>query len=175
MRMTAILLLALAAAGCATGPQVGQRNELGNPNLERMSAEQWYAVTPQAPVRLSRQTIVDLSARGEAPAAIIDRYYQTGSRLQASPAELADMRRQGVSQQVLDYIASNEQDARRVDAASAQADRDGRERERWLRTCCSGWGGWYGPGWWRPGLYPYGGYAWFPGGSGWYGGVGIGF
>ena len=39
----------------------------------------------------------------------------------------------------------------------------------------NGWGpGWYGP-YGSPGLYPYAGYSWYPGGSGWYGGIGIGF
>jgi hypothetical protein len=175
MRTIATFLLALAAAGCATQPQVGLRDETGNPVLERMTPGQWSSVAPQAPVRLGRQSITDLSQRGVAPEAIIDRYYQTGSRLQATPAELAEMRRQGVSQQVLDYIASSEQDAKRIDAATAQAERDGREREQWLRTCCWGWNGWYGTGWWGPRVYPYGGYAWFPGGSGWYGGLGFGF
>jgi hypothetical protein len=171
-RIGRIAILLLAVAGCATQPQVAQRDAEGNPVLERMTPEQWASVRPQAPVRLSRATIVELSQQGVPPAAIIDRYFQTGSRLRASAAELAEMRRQGVGQQVIDYIASSEEDARRIDTATAQADRDGREREWWLRSS-SQWG-WQGPAW-GPRFAPFGGYAWSPWGSGWYGGVGVGF
>jgi hypothetical protein len=167
-----MILIALATASCATQPQVGLRDSHGNPVVARMTSEQWAAAAPEAAVRLSRTTIVELSRRGVPAAEIIDRYFQTGTRLAATASELEEMRRQGVDQQVLDYIASSDTDAQRIDSATTRAQRDARERESWLRW--SAWS-WYAPAGWTPRLQPFGGYAWSPWGSGWYGGMGLGF
>lgn len=175
MRKALIAVLALAAAGCATSPNVTQRDAIGNPRLERLTPAEWAEIFPEAPVRLSIVTIVALSRQGMPPDQIIPRYYQTGTRLKLSDVQLAELRKEGVDQRVLDYIASAELDAAKIGAITARADQEARERlsyDRWLYA--SWWGYPYG-GSWGPGVYPYLGYAWNPSGSGWYGGIGIGF
>lgn len=179
MRPILILVLALAAAGCTTYPDyrpgVGQRDAEGNPALARMTPQQWAGTRPQLPVRLTIPAIVRMAQQGVPDEEIIRWYYQTGTRLQLTDAQQADLRRNGVDQRVIDYILSAEQDARRIDAITAQADQDARTRMAMEFAYYYGWGpGWYGP-YGGPGLYPYAGYTWYPGGSGWYGGIGIGF
>jgi hypothetical protein len=181
MRTIPIVLLALAAAGCTTYPDfrpgVGQRDAAGNPILARMSSQQWSATEPQLPVRLTIPTIVQMARQGVPDEEIIRRYYQTGTQMPLTDAQQADLRRNGVDQRVIDYILSAAQDAKRIDAITAQADQDARTRMAMELAYYYdyGWGsGWYGPSG-GPSLFPYGGYAWYPGGRGWYGGVGIGF
>jgi hypothetical protein len=175
MRNAIIALAVLAVAGCATPPGVGQRDAAGNPVLERLTPEQWAQIGPQAPVRLSVPTLVALSRQGVSPDEIIHRYYQTGTRLKLSDQQLGALRKEGVDQRVLDYIASAEQDAARIDAITAEADQAARERLAYGRALYAGWWGGCGWGCWRPGLFPYAGYGWGTAGSGWYGGIGLGF
>jgi hypothetical protein len=176
MRNLIIGAALLAVAGCATQPGVGQRDAAGNPLLARLTPAEWVQIQPQAPVRLSVPTLVALSKQGVPPDEIIGRYYQTGTRMKLGDAELAALRKEGVDQRVLDYIASAEQDAARIDAITAQADQAAQARLAYERALYAAW---WGPGWgwghWGPGVFPYAGYAWGRGGSGWYGGVGIGF
>jgi len=177
MRNRAVIGLALLAiAGCATQPGVGQRDAAGNPVLERLTPAEWSQIGPQAPVRLSVPTIVAMSQQGVPPDEIIRRYYQTGTRLRLSGAQLAGLRMDGVDQRVLDYIASAEQDAARIDAITAQADQAAQARLAYDRALYAGWWGGYGYwGPWGPALFPSAGYGWGPRGSGWYGGIGVGF
>ena len=179
--MFLVLVAAVALPGCATSPdgrpRVGQRDAEGNPVMARMSPQQWTDLGPLAPVRLTVPTIVRMAKEGMADEEIIRRYYQTGTRLQLTDAQQTELRRGGVDQRVIDYILSAEQDAQRIDAITAQADQDARMRMAMEFACYYGcdWGpGWYSP-YWGPRLRPFGGYAWYPGGSGWYGGIGIGF
>lgn len=179
MRSIPIVLLALAAAGCTTYPDyrpgVGQRDAEGNPVLVRMTAQQWSETGPQQPVRLTIPTIVQMARQGMPDDEIVRRYYQTGTRMLLTDSHQADLRRNGVDQRVIDYILSAEQDAQRIDAITAQADQDARTRMAMEFAYAYGWGsGRYWP-YGGPSVYPYGGYAWFPGGSGWYGGIRLGF
>jgi len=167
-------LTALAIAGCATPPGVGQRDAAGSPLLSRLTAAEWAEIGPVAPVRLSVTTLVALSQQGVSPDQIIRRYYQTGTRLTLTEAQLAALRKEGVDQRVLDYIASAEQDAARTDAITAQADQAAQARLAYDRALYAAWWGGY-PGYWGPGIFPYVGYGWGRGGSGWYGGIGLGF
>jgi hypothetical protein len=173
MRKAAISIAVLAIAGCATPPGVGQRDAFGSPVLERLTPAEWAEIGPQAPVRLSIPTLVAMSKQGVPPDEIIKRYYRTGTRFKLTDAQLAALRAEGVDQRVLDYIASAEQDATRMDAITAQADQAAQARIAYERALYAAW---WGPGWgWGPGVFPYAGYAWGRGGSGWYGGIGIGF
>lgn len=179
MRSTLILVLAVAAAGCTAypgyRPGVGQRDTEGSPALARMTPQQWAEARPQLPVRLTIPAIVRMAQQGVPDEEIIRWYYQTGTRLQLTDAQQADLRRNRVDQRVIDYILSAEQDARRIDAITTQADQDARTRMAMEFAYYYGWGpGWYGP-YGGPGLHPYAGYAWYPGDGGWYGGIGIGF
>lgn len=177
MRNGVVIGLALLAiAGCATPPGVGQRDAAGNPVLERLTPAEWTQIGPQAPVRLSVPTLVALSQQGVSPNDIIRRYYQTGTRLKLNDAQLAALRKEGVDQRVLDYIASAEQDAARIDAITVQADQAAQARLAYDRTLYAGWWGAYPSlGYWGAGFFPYAGYGWGPRGSGWYGGIGVGF
>jgi len=176
MRQSVVVVaMVLGVAGCATTPGVGRRDAAGNPVLERLTPEQWAQITPQAPVRLSVPTLVALSRQGTSADAIINRYYQTGTRLRLGDEQLAALRAEGLDQGVLDYIASAELDAARTDAITAAADEQSRQRLAYERALYAAW---WGPGWgwgyWGPGVSPYAGYGWGRGG-GWYGGIGIGF
>jgi hypothetical protein len=176
MRTVVIFLALLAAAGCATSPGVGQRDPAGSPLLARLTPAEWKQIEPQAPVRLSVPTLVAMSRQGTDPGEIIRTYYQTGTRMKLTEAQLAALRKEGVDQRVLDYIASAEVDAARIDAITAQADQAAQARLAYDRALyASWWGGYPGWGYWRPGFFPYAGYGWGRGGSGWYGGIGLGF
>jgi hypothetical protein len=176
MRNAVIAFTLLAISGCATSPGVGQRDAAGNPLLARLTPAEWEQIGPQAPVRLSVPTLVALSQQGVSPDQIIRRYYQTGTRLTLTEAQLAALRKEGVDQRVLDYIASAEQDAARTDAITAQADQAAQARLAYDRALYAAWwGGYPYAGYWGPGVYPYAGYGWGRGGSGWYGGIGLGF
>jgi hypothetical protein len=176
MRSAVVGFALLAIAGCATPPGVGQRDAGGNPLLERLTPAEWAQIEPQAPVRLSIPTLVAMSRAGVPADEIIRRYYQTGTRLKLTDMQLASLRKEGVDQRVLDYIASAEQDAARIDAITAQAEQAAQARLAFDRALyASWWGGYPGWGYGGPGVFPYAGYGWGRGGSGWFGGIGIGF
>jgi hypothetical protein len=176
MRNAVIVFAVLAISGCATSPGVGQRDAAGNPLLERLTPAEWAQIGPQAPVRLSVPTLIALSQQGVSPDEIIRRYYQTGTRLKVTEAQLAALRKEGVDQRVLDYIASAEQDAARIDAITAQADQAAQARLAYDRALYAAWwGGYHYGGYWGPGVFPHPGFGWGRGGSGWYGGIGLGF
>jgi hypothetical protein len=176
MRNAVIAFALLAISGCATSPGVGQRDAAGNPLLARLTPAEWAQIGPEAPVRLSVATLVALSQQGVSPDQLIRRYYQTGTRLKLTEAQLAALRKEGVDQRVLDYIASAEQDAARTDAITAQADQAAQARLAYDRALYAAWwGGYPYTGYWGPGVYPYAGYGWGRGGSAWYGGIGLGF
>jgi hypothetical protein len=176
MRNIVFVFAVAATVGCATQPGVGQRDAAGNPVLERLTPAEWSQIGPQAPVRLSVPTLIALSRQGVPSDEIIRRYYQTDTRLKLNDAQLAALRKDGVDQRVLDYIASAEQDAARIDAITAQADQAAQARLAYDRALYAGWWGGYGYwGPWGPGFFPYAGYGWGPRASGWYGGIGIGF
>jgi hypothetical protein len=107
---------------------VGQRDAAGNPLLARLTPAEWAQIGPRASVRLSVQALIALSQQGVGPDEIIRRYDQTGTRLKLTEAQLAALRKEGVDQRVLDYIASAEQDAVRIDAITAQADQAAQAR-----------------------------------------------
>ena len=76
------------------------------------------------------------------------------------------------------FIDSYAQDARRIDAETRQAAQDAQARRTlYARGAATGyWDPFWGtPGAWSPRVFPYGGYGWSRWGSGWYGGVGVGF
>ena len=177
MRNAVIAFALLAISGCATSPGVGQRDAAGNPLLARLTPAEWAQIGSEAPVRLSVATLVALSQQGVSPDQIIRRYYQTGTRLKLTEAQLAALRKEGVDQRVLDYIASAEQDAARTDAITAQADQAAQARLAYDRAVYATWWGGYPDyaGYWGARVYPYAGYGWGRGGSGWYGGIALGF
>lgn len=172
------LLIAVAIytlAACAS--TVGERDALGNPKLDRLSAEQVARLGPAHPRKLSVDDIVRLSREGVPPQQIIDRYYHSGTRLKLKDAQLTELRQRGVDQRVVDYIVQAEIQAETTDRITAQADREASERarrelERSYRYYDPWWEPYYG---WGPRVYPYFGYGWSRWGSGWYGGLGIGF
>lgn len=120
---------------------MGQRDAAGNPLLARLTPAEWAQIGPRASVRLSVQALIALSQQGVGPDEIIRRYDQTGTRLKLTEAQLAALRKEGVDQRVLDYIASAEQDAVRIDAITAQADQAAQARLAYDRALYAGRGG----------------------------------
>jgi hypothetical protein len=172
MRLLVLALCLAVLGGCAATP-AATRDAAGNPRLERLSPEQLAALGPAAPGRLSLEEIVGMSRAGTPPEVIIDRIWQTGSRFALSDADRASLRSRGVSETVIAFIDSHEREAQRTDALTRQADEDAqarRQQEASVRPP-----GYRDPYWWGPRVYPYLGYGWGPWGSGWRGGVGIGF
>lgn len=163
--------LLATVAGCATPPGVGRRDAQGNPVLSRLPPEELARAARAAPVPLTRDAIVRMS-QYTPPELVIRQYVESGTRLPLTPEQGAEMRGQGVDPLVVDFILAAEVEAQRVDRITAQADRESAARAAWDRSWYHS--GWYGAYGW-PRVYPYGGYAWYPRGSGWYGGVGIGF
>ncbi len=175
MRIALLLLAAAALGGCAA--PAAQRDPTGNPRLERLSPDVLASLGPAAPARLSLEEVVGMSRAGTPPEAIIERLFQTGSRFNLSDADRASLRSRGVSEQVIAYIDSHEREAQRIDAATRQADAEAqarRQRDAFVRAPAYRDPYWWGPGW-GPRVHPYAGYGWGPWGSGWRGGVGIGF
>lgn len=172
-----VVLAAAALLGaCATAPQ--QRDALGNPRIERLDPQTLAELGPAGPARLSLDEVVSLSRSGIPPGEINDRLFQTASRFALSDSDRARLRAAGVAEEVIAFIDSHERDARRIDEATRQADRDAqarRDRDAALRLHASRDAYWGWPGPWSPRVFPYAGYGWSRWGSGWYGGVGIGF
>ena len=183
MRKTLIALLALAVAGCATSPSVSQRDAIGNPRLERLTPQELAKLGTAAPVKLSPEDLVRLTHRGASPDEIIDRFYQSGSRLKLGDGQIAELRRRGVDQRVVEYVVSHEREAEKIDAITAQADREAQAHARAERVYRHyryydpyvGWDPFSYPYYSGPRVYPYLGYGWSRWGSGWYGGFSIGF
>jgi hypothetical protein len=84
---------------------------------------------------------------------------------------------------VVEYVVNHEREAEKIDAITAQADREGEARARaeWVYRRYLyydpylGWDPFWYPYYSGPRIYPYLGYGWSRWGSGWYGGIGIGF
>jgi hypothetical protein len=176
-------LLVSAGVGCASTPSVSQRDAIGNPRLERLTPQELARLGPAALVKLSAEDLVRLTRQGASPDEIIDRYYRSGSRLKLDAEQIAELGRRGVDQRVLDYVVSQEREAEKIDAITAQADREAEARARAEEVYryyryydpYGGWDAFSYPYYYGPRVYPYLGYGWSRGGSGWYGGVGIGF
>jgi hypothetical protein len=136
--------------------------------VQRLSPQELTTLGPAEPRRMSIDEIVTLSKQGVAPDEIIRRYVQTGTRLRLTPQQETDMRGRGVAPMVLDHIASHEIEARRTDRITADVDRAAATRPQVIYPG-------YSRPYYSPRVAPYGGYGWYPGGSGWYGGIGLGF
>lgn len=164
-----LLAAAALSAGCA-GTSI-QRDAQGNPLVQRADPQSMAGPTERRP--LSAEDLVALSRQGIAPDEINRRYAQSGARLRLSPQQGAELRQRGVDQRVIDHVLTHEIEAQRTDRITAEVDQAQRSQPRVI-TRSSPWG----PAWnsyWSPRFAPYGGYGWWPGRSGWYGGVGIGF
>jgi hypothetical protein len=175
MRHAALLLAAATLAGCAA--PAAQRDAVGNPRLERLSPDVLATLGPAEPARLSLEEVVGMSRAGTPPEAIIERLFQTGARFQLTDADRTSLRNRGVAEQVIGFIDSHEREAQRIDAATRQADAEAqarRSRDAIVRAPVYRDPYWWGPGW-GPRVHPYAGYSWGPWGSGWRGGIGIGF
>jgi hypothetical protein len=164
-------------AGCAN--TISQRDSLGNPRLERLSAAEIERIQPATPAKLTAADLVRLSRDGFSPNRIIERYQQSGSRLKLESAQVADLQQRGVDKRVLDYV-QHEEKAEQVDALTREADRDAAARDRAERARRLYYYR-HGDPWvdlypyWRPRIYPYAGYGSHRWGRDWHGGVTIGF
>lgn len=168
-------------AACASVPS-HERDAAGNPKLERLAGQGLPRSGPPAQMRLSLDDLVAMSRGGASVEEITTRIYQTGSRFNLSEADRRSLRERGVDERVIGFIDNYERDAQRTAAITAQADREAQARRR--RETIERYP-YYEPYWsnpyspyapyWGPRVFPYGGYGWSRWGSGWYGGIGIGF
>lgn len=166
---TALLPLAcLLIAGCAS--TIGERDQYGNPRLERLSPD--AAAVQRPPRRLTLDDIVLMSRQGANADQIIERMRATGTRFDMNPEQRAELQRRGVGQPIVDALVAAEAQAQETDRLTAQADRDAQQRDDYYRRYYYNY---YSPyyydsywGWPRP----YVGYGWSNWGSGWYGGLG---
>jgi hypothetical protein len=180
MHGSAFIATFAVLAGCASA--IGQRDSVGNPRLERLSPAGAERIQSSPRVQFLAEDLARLSRDGLSADQIIDRYQHSGARLKLTPAQLADLRQRGVDQRVLDHIVQREREAEKVDALTREADRDAAARDRAERARR-----YYDYDYryrdpsmepypyWSPRLYPHVGYGWRRWGSGWHGGVTIGF
>jgi hypothetical protein len=170
-----VVILAILA-GC--GHTIGQRDSIGNPRLERLSAAAAERIQPSTRAKLLAD-LVRLSREGLSPDQIIERYPQTGSRLKLNSAQLADLHQRRVDKRVLDRVVQHEREAEKVDALTLEADWDAAAHDRVERARRHYYhhrDPWFDPNPCRsPRVYPYAGYGWRHWDGGWHGGVTIGF
>lgn len=166
-----LLLLAALVAGCASTSK--ERDAMGNPRTERLSPEDLARATPQRPRPMTVEDIVRLS-RTTPPEELIKQYYQSGTRMQLSQAQVDDMRKRGVDPRVIDHIITAEAEAQKIDRITNEVDRERAIRQQQDTYYRRGYG--YPPSYYYgPRVSPYFGYGWGPHGSGWSTGIGIGF
>jgi hypothetical protein len=167
-----ISLLAALAAGCTHNYE---RDATGNPRTERLSPEELARAQPQRPRPMGIEELVRLS-RTTPPEELIKQYYQSGTRLKLTQAQVTDMRNRGVDARVIDHIVTSEVEAEKIDRITNEVDRERAIRQRQDHYRGLGYPTPYYPSpYYAPRVRPYGGYGWGPRGSGWSTGIGIGF
>lgn len=173
----ALVLAAALVAGCAATSK--ERDAFGNPRTERLSPEELARAAPQRARPMTIADIVNLS-RTTPPEELIKQYYQSGTRMQLSQAQVDDMRKRGVDARVIDHIISAEAEAQKIDRITNEVDRERALRQQRETYYQRGYGYpppyYYPPSsYYGPRVSPYLGYGWSPRGSGWSTGIGIGF
>ncbi len=167
MRSLAAAVAAVAlVAGCTSVP-------INNPRIERLPPGELAQIPPSRAPQLSLDEIVAMSRDGMPPQAINDRIYASATRLKLTDADRQRLLAAGVSEQVITYIDSYYLEAQRTDALTREA--EAQQQARAARKAFEQTYGAYPYPYYGPRIYPYGGYGWSNWGSGWYGGVGIGF
>lgn len=163
---TVVLLLCTVLSGCAT--PMGKRDAAGNPDLQRLSAEQLADRAAEAPAILGVAEVATLARQGQSPNEIVARMRAGGSRLKMDTEQQNALRKLGVSEAVIGALIAAEAEARRTDRVTAEADRAARrKREEEARREMYRSYDPYPYGMW----YPYFGYGRFGHHSGWYGGI----
>lgn len=107
------LLLAACAAG---GPAPG--------TLQRLSPQDLARLQPPVNTSIPLDEIVVWSREGAAPDAIIRRLRETGTVHALSAAQIVDLFRQGVNQQVINHLVEAHEKARQATLITQLADRD---------------------------------------------------
>lgn len=166
-----IALLCTVLAGCATS---GQRDAAGNPALQRLSAAQLAERAAQAPARIGVTEVAALAQQGQSANEIVARMRASASRLKMDAEQQSALRALGVSEAVIDALIAAENEARRTDRLTVEADRAAqrKQEEATRRQIYRSYA--YDPypyGMW----YPYVGYGRFGHHSGWHSGIGWGW
>lgn len=169
--VVAIGLTTGITSGCAN---VNQRDAAGNPLIMRASPDQLAAGAQQAPARMTIEDLVQQSRQGASTEQIMARYRASGTRMQLSERQAADLGARGVAPETIAAVIAAEREALRTDRVTAQVDQERAARERADRALQNR--PVYPPGYsYGPRVAPYFGYGWGPRGRGWSSGVGIGF
>lgn len=159
-------LVCLALLGCATPVQ---RDAQGNPLLQRLDPE--TLASQPVPQKLGVQEIAALARQGSSSAEIIGRMRATGSRLEMNTAQQQALRERGVDEATIRALIDAEQEAKRTDRLTAEADQAAVQRAQARRQMYrSRYYDYYDPWWGRP--YPYLGYGWYGHRRGWHSGFG---
>jgi hypothetical protein len=127
-RSTFIAILTLWLAGCAATP--GKPDAGGNPIIERLSPEELARIMPKPNPKLPLESIVRMSKAGATPQEVIGRIKETGSAYELTASQLIDLNKQGVSQEVLDYIQSAREQALRDRITDEINQREARHAEQ---------------------------------------------
>lgn len=97
LKWGAWILSVIVLAGCAnTGQPPPQANQVSQQELDRL----WIKGAPNLPL----EEVVKLSKNGQTPTQIIQRIKETNSTYDLTPTQVLDLSKQGVNQQVLEYI-----------------------------------------------------------------------
>ena len=129
LRPALISILALSLLGCATAmapPDAG-------PGIARLSPEELARLMPKPDPKLPPAELIRLSTQGASAKDIIARIRQTGSRYALSASEGIELRKQGVSAEVLDYIQAAREQALRDRVAEEINQREQRHAEELRR------------------------------------------
>ena len=118
-----IPLLALSLiSGCASVPS----NPETGPRIDRITPEELEHLAPPAPPTVTLEEIVQMSASGATPEAIIEKLRGTQSRYTLTPTRVIELHGKGVPAKVLDAI---DQDQRRQALEDMADEVNRRERE----------------------------------------------
>ena len=159
LRTSLIAILTLSLAGCAATP--GKPDAVGNPKIERITPEELARILPKPNPKLPLESIVRLSKAGATPQEVIVRIKETGSGYELTASQSIELNKQGVSQEVLDYIQSAREQALRDRISEEINQREARHAEQLQREQQLRRYNYYQDPYWSgyPGSYGYYGYS----------------
>ena len=133
-------------AGCAT------QNAANGPQIDRISEAELHRILPQPVAKISLEEIVTLSKSGQTPAQIIEKIKASDSYYALTPSQSLKLNKQGVNQEVLDYMYTSNEAKTRNNVADEINQREKQKhealeqlkRQQSQRLMYDPWGG-FGP------------------------------
>jgi len=93
-----------AAAGVLGGALVGAQVKKPGQQQEQGTAQSAQATLAANPNQMSQQQIIDFAKQGVNEAVVIDKIRLTNSKFVLTPADIDNLKKQGVSQKVIDVM-----------------------------------------------------------------------